>query len=312
MNSARWWMAAGVAVGLLGLGYGAYAQTGAAGSPQLIPYQGYLEDGSGPLNVTDQSVTFFITSGPDVTYSSPCDGTAGCLWAETDVLNIANGYFSTVLGDGKAFPSDLFASTDRYLGVLIGEVELVGKQKLLSSPYSIRSVSAQGFRVAGDLGVGSGLVVGVADPSGAVDPADGVAHINTGLRIGNHANVSPAGSDLVVAGGVEIGDHSGTTNPVPGSLWVQGDVNIGGRYRGWTRQGYSAAYNATGSTGQSETAMKPIDGCMCFLSWNQSQTSSGEMSACYVYPGSSTQTWTLFAKGSGTSKTYCEAQCICF
>ncbi len=198
MKSRKWWAAIGAAIAAagMGIGYAAYAQTGTNGlqPPHLIPYQGYLEDAQGPVNTTGTplDVTFFITTGPADAYTETCIEASGCIWKETDPLVIANGYFSTVLGDGVSLAGK-FGGSDRYLGIRVGTVTLEGRQRLLASPYAITAATAQDFRVEGTLSTGSTITVN-----------------GTG--------------DVLVAGGIRAG---GTTDVPTGDVFATGTVTFG-------------------------------------------------------------------------------------
>jgi len=109
-----------------------------AAVPNVLTQQGRLVDkATGKPVVGAKDFTYSI-------YSTPTGGTA--LWTETVSLTLDDGYFSTPLGAGKAFPAGLFdGSGPRYLGVQIGtDAELTPRETLNSVPFAITAQNVAG------------------------------------------------------------------------------------------------------------------------------------------------------------------------
>ena len=105
-----------------------------AAVPASINYQGYLTDSSGiPINAS-VNVTFRI-------YDIDTGGTA--LWNEIDSVTVNDGKFSTQLGDGIAFPVNLFDGNPLYLSIEIStDGEMSPRKPLDTTPYSFKAGDA--------------------------------------------------------------------------------------------------------------------------------------------------------------------------
>jgi hypothetical protein len=159
MNRQKAYLLAATLFGVVGLGYGAYAQTGGPGAvpPRLIPFQGYLEGPDGRGINEPQTVVFFITSGATVDITGACN-TAPCLWTSgPQSVQFNNGYFSVALGPFDNAAPNLFTpgSESRFVRVRIGTTTLDGAQRILSSPFAITAETAANFTVTGALNAGS-------------------------------------------------------------------------------------------------------------------------------------------------------------
>ncbi|RMD64090.1 hypothetical protein D6833_04845 [Candidatus Parcubacteria bacterium] len=111
------------------------AATLSAQIPQLINYQGVLQDSSTGLPVDeDKSITFAI-------YATATGGTA--LWSETQTVSIDQGYFSVLLGSVTPIPPTVFSGGDRYLGVKVGtDAEMTPRKRIVSVGYALMAADA--------------------------------------------------------------------------------------------------------------------------------------------------------------------------
>jgi hypothetical protein len=126
---------------------------------QVLSFQGRLcgTDGS-PLADGEYSVQFTI-------YDAETNGTA--LWSETQTVVQIGGVFSAKLGSVTAFPGDLFADGDRWLGIKVGDDPEIGQRvQFTPSPWSIFSANAGAdddwtfsgndiYRLDGNVGIGT-------------------------------------------------------------------------------------------------------------------------------------------------------------
>lgn len=199
----------------------AYAapQAPAAGTvPGGTNFQGYLRDDEGNLMSGYYTMTFTI-------YDDAVVGTS--LWSEQQIsVTVRDGYFSVLLGDDplNLFPTDLFTSPDRYIGVTVDPyTEMVPRQRFASVPYAFHADRANGLSAAD------------GDPQDAVSVNDaGTVTVEAGnvlvpqggmcLDSDGSCNVPGAGELRVSGGGIHGGDSSGQNlYLVPGS----GNVGVG-------------------------------------------------------------------------------------
>ena len=140
-----------------------------AQAPQLLNYQGRLTDQGGAPRNGSFSMGFTILGGTSS-------------WSETQMVNVANGFFSVLLGSVTPFPADLFASgqTDafgplRYLRVVNGET-LSPDIRIVSAAWAIGTVAGPAGPTgpsgpAGSDGpTGPTGVAGTTGPTGAFGP----------------------------------------------------------------------------------------------------------------------------------------------
>jgi hypothetical protein len=129
-----------------------------AQAPQLLNYQGRLTDPSGAPRNGSFSMGFTILGGTSS-------------WSETQTVNVANGFFSALLGSVTPFPADLFTSgqTDafgplRYLRVSVNGETLSPDIRIVSAAWAIGTVAGP----AGPTGpYGPTGVAGPTGPTGA-------------------------------------------------------------------------------------------------------------------------------------------------
>jgi hypothetical protein len=99
--------------------------------PQLISYQGQLNDQAGvPVNAT---VSFIFSI-----YDVASGGTA--LWTEAQTLPVTNGIFNVQLGAVTPLPSSVFTRDVLYLGIKAGaDAEMAPRQRLTSGAFAFRA-----------------------------------------------------------------------------------------------------------------------------------------------------------------------------
>lgn len=96
--------------------------------PNLISYQGVLNDSSGNPLSTTVSMTFSI-------YGVASGGTA--LWSETQSVQVSNGVFNVKLGSIQALTSSVFQADTLFLGVQVGaDPEMTPRQQITSGAYA--------------------------------------------------------------------------------------------------------------------------------------------------------------------------------
>jgi len=113
----------------------AAAPLNAAHIPTQVPYQGTLYVDGAPVMGGTEDLTFFIVA-------DPTDGPGAALWTETHTaVPVTAGRFSVTLGTVTPFPDGFFARDALYVGVLVGVIELTGRQRLLPVPYAVEAQS---------------------------------------------------------------------------------------------------------------------------------------------------------------------------
>ncbi|MEE8575798.1 MAG: hypothetical protein V3T31_00955 [candidate division Zixibacteria bacterium] len=119
-------------------------------TPLVINYQGRLTDATGEPIVSDLDVLYALYPGPD---------TDEALWSETIPTTFANGLFTVKLGNNPLNPLDVsfFSDDTPYLAVVIDGEEVV-RERLVASPYAIRSESAAEAGYASDAATLQGYV----------------------------------------------------------------------------------------------------------------------------------------------------------
>lgn len=101
------------------------------GVPNLISYQGVLNDKNGVPMSTTVTMTFTI-------YDASTEGNA--VWNESQTVTVESGLFNVQLGSVQQLPSTVFASDAVYLGIQVGaDDEMVPRQQITSSAYSFVS-----------------------------------------------------------------------------------------------------------------------------------------------------------------------------
>ena len=99
--------------------------------PNLISYQGVLNDKDGVPLSTTVSMTFQI-------YDVETGGTP--LWNETQSVQVASGVFNVKLGTVQELSSSMFQQDTLFLSVQVAsDPEMVPRQQITSSSYSQKS-----------------------------------------------------------------------------------------------------------------------------------------------------------------------------
>ena len=107
----------------------------ATAAPNLINYQGLLNDNGGnPVN-SDVAIEFAL-------YDSAIDG--ALVWGESHpVVAVNNGVYHVMLGSGTPsgapLSADIFSNPDLWLQITVNTKPLSPRQKLASVPYSMRA-----------------------------------------------------------------------------------------------------------------------------------------------------------------------------
>jgi hypothetical protein len=203
----------------------------AAGSvPAVMNYQGHLKDDSGvPLDGT-YDITFRI-------YASVSTPTA--LWTETHTgVTVREGYFSVLLGYSTPLPDDLFAESDRYIGVTVAPYEeMTPRQRFASVPYAFRAERAFGLSAADGAPADAVVVdndgnvtVSGAHNSGTVAALKIQSGSHSMLLDGNeidsddtlHLNYNSPEDVTIAHGGGDV-----TIERIKGNVTVSGDENSG-------------------------------------------------------------------------------------
>ena len=107
------------------------------GAPNVLNYQGTLEDDAGELVTGLKTMVFRI-------YDSISAAPENALWESGDVeVAVQDGHFSLNLGESPqpAFPEDLFHDDTRFLGVTVDGSELIERKRLVSVPYALNAGS---------------------------------------------------------------------------------------------------------------------------------------------------------------------------
>ena len=106
-----------------------------AQAPQLLNYQGRLTDANGAPRNGSFPMSFAILGGTSS-------------WSEAQTVNVANGFFSVLLGSVTPFPADLFTSgqTDaygpaRFLEVTVNGETLSPNIRIVSAAWAIGTVA---------------------------------------------------------------------------------------------------------------------------------------------------------------------------
>ncbi len=196
------------AIALAGPGGG-----GGASPPALIHYQGRFLDVAGqPLTQSAVQVRFRV-------YDAAVAGAV--LYEETQVVDVANGLFATLIGSTTPLPANLFASNaTTYLGIALGaDSEMAPRHRIASVAYALR-----------------------ADTARNADDVEGNAI--------NPSSVTVNGMAVIDGAGNWVGSPTGLVGPTgpagavgaPGPTGAQGPSGV---------QGPSGAQGPTGAAGAS-------------------------------------------------------------
>lgn len=139
--------------------WGVVAQPVPGSGKTQIPYQGVLQQDGVPVNASgDQalSITYKFFDGPGEGASE--------IYSQTLATEVFQGRFTVGIGptddQGRSVSEMVRDFDDIYLGMVIGDVVMANRQKVLATPYSMATSSASDFAVTGDAQVGGDLDVG--------------------------------------------------------------------------------------------------------------------------------------------------------
>lgn len=114
---------------------GASTLARATASNILIPYQGRLSNGSGPLPTGNYKIIFAL-------YTGQAGGTA--LWSEQyDSIALNQGLFNVMLGSITPIPQNIIADNSQlYLGVTVGnDSEMMPRVQLGTVPFAVQALT---------------------------------------------------------------------------------------------------------------------------------------------------------------------------
>ncbi len=174
-----------------------------AQSDRVVNFQGSLTTPTG-TPVTDGVYTLRFRI-----YSDPVNNTF--LWEETMPVAVANGLFTTALGESTALPETVFNSLERWLGIRVNlDPELSPRRRLTIVPYSDRVMTVDGAT--------GGIIAGTL----RVDGGDG-----------HGGHFTSTESDTT--GKALVGQYNGTNlygKGVYGSALMGGAAGMGGLFEG--------------------------------------------------------------------------------
>lgn len=102
--------------------------------PNLISYQGVLNDSGGSPMSTTVNMTFRI-------YDVDTGGTA--LWNETQSVLVSNGLFNVKLGSVQQLTSNVFNIDNLFLAIQVGsDAEMTPRQRITSAAFALKTTSS--------------------------------------------------------------------------------------------------------------------------------------------------------------------------
>lgn len=277
--------------------------------PRNFPYQGYLEDSSGPIT-GQREITFFITDESSTSISGTCRLTSPCRWSGTETVDVRDGYFSVELG-GVGFPSGLFDRSELYLRLRVADVgganatELAGGQRLLATPYAITAQVASTFHV-NSLNVSGRSTFNNTVTTGTADDV----RVGGGLRVGGDADV-PTG-DARISGELRATSVLATDVTISDDLFVTddarvlGDLTVNGTLNGL----FSQTLSATASHTTPELNLGSTSNRFCSLSEVRIFDNEGSGSSDYCRVEIRGSNYWLVRGGRTADDVYCRARCL--
>jgi hypothetical protein len=100
----------------------------------VVPYRGYLEQNSAPLNGAVNLQFEYYADATSMTTRAPAETFNG--------VTVSGGRFTVSLGSVTAFPTNVFDQGPIYLGVSVNGTALGGRQQILPVPYATRTAGA--------------------------------------------------------------------------------------------------------------------------------------------------------------------------
>ncbi|MBN1894864.1 tail fiber domain-containing protein [bacterium] len=183
----------------------------AAGTiPQLINYQGVLNDSEGnPVN-GNQTIEFLL-------YDVETEGIA--VWSETQEVIVTDGLFNVLLGYVEPIPYPVFDSTFVYLALKVGaDEEMTPRQRLVSVGYAFRANRADSL---GNSGAADYLrtISGVAPGNGNIDLVEGSNITITPDDAANTITIAASGGSAPD----NLGNHTANQNIRLNGNWLSND-----------------------------------------------------------------------------------------
>lgn len=190
--------------------------------PQIMSYQGKLNDKTGvPVN---GSVTMTFTI-----YDAPTGGNV--LWTETwTSVNVSNGIFNVALGSVTPFPSTLFNSDTLYLGIRVGttDAEMTPRQRITSGSYAFKAATVEYNVPIGTIVAWAKDLTGVpALPDGWVE-CNGQQLVDAQSPLNNQIIPNLNGNNYFLRGSTTSNGTGGSathTHSVPMDGWGSGGAN---------------------------------------------------------------------------------------
>jgi len=172
---------------------------GISAAPQLMDYQGYLEDGNGNPITDTVSMTFTI-------YTASSGGTSK--WTETQgSVEILGGLFNVTLGSSTAIPDTVFNEDARWLATAIGGgSELSPRTRIVSTAYAHRVNTvdgASGGTIDGQVTADKGNFGDDNTNGGTYAFVAGEDNVASGnwATVGGGLNDTASGAEATIAGG---------------------------------------------------------------------------------------------------------------
>jgi len=277
--------------------------------PQMINYQGKITTTTGALVDTTVEMVFSI-------YDNLGDVTPA--WAETLLIDVQKGVFSTLLGSIHPIPYALFDGTVKYLGVKVGgDPEMTPRKPIVSTAYAYRAATVQSGGVPCDdcdyrfVNVqGPDSVVAVADTaflsrvSGTGSYTYSVIgeaeNTSTGLAVAGYFRTSPLGTGTHY--GLQATGQGSSSSHTYGVYGAATNSSTGSAYGG----SFSTSTHGTGShIGVYGSALGSSSSPTYGFQGYASNTSNGVSYGGHFATGSSgTGTHTgVFADGSSNSSS---------
>ena len=115
-------------------------------APNLINYQGLLNDSGGPVN-GPIPMAFRIYDA---------ENAGSMVWGETQAVTVSNGTYQVLLGSGTpidpspALDSSIFINSELWLEITVNGEVMSSRQRLSSVPYALRAERASNICFDGD------------------------------------------------------------------------------------------------------------------------------------------------------------------
>lgn len=192
-----------------------------ADAPTKINYQGKLTDlNDVPVPNGNYPITFTI-------YDAPSGGNVK--WTETQMVPVANGVFSILLGSVTPLQQSIFTG-DCWLGLKVGtDTEMLPRQQIVSVAYALRTAAHNHW---GETWSGSGTGLTLIGSDGAALHAETSTHLSEAIygenRSSETGNTAIRGVSSNGTGVMGLGGQNG--------VWGWGQDGAG--VIGWGTDGY--------------------------------------------------------------------------